>query len=122
MVLRYASAVVTLAGTLALISGLAFWFGSAANLVSMHMLLGFLTVAGLWTIGIAQALSSNGSAGVAILAVVVGALTVYIGINQTTMLPGAYHWVIQISHLILGILNIGVAHMAAARQRRAATH
>jgi hypothetical protein len=122
MVLRYASAVVTIAGTLALISGLAFWFGSAANLVSMHMLLGFLTVAGLWTIGIAQALSSYGSTSVAVLAVVVGALTVYLGMNQTTMLPGAYHWVIQIGHLILGILNIGVAHMTAARQRRAATH
>ena len=121
MVLRYASAVVTLAGTLALASGLAFWLGAAPGLVSMHMLLGFLTVASLWTIGVAQALSSNGSTSVAALAVIVGALTAYIGMNQTTLLPGAYHWVVQIGHLILGILNIGVGHMAAARQRRTAT-
>ncbi len=119
MVLRYASAVVTLAGTLALVSGLVLWLGAAPSLVSMHMLLGILTVASLWIIGVAQALSSNGSTSVAALAVIVGALTAYIGMNQTSMLLGAYHWIVQIGHLILGILSIGVGHMAAARQRRA---
>ena len=69
MVIRYASAVITLAGLLALVSGLAFWFGAAPSLVSMHMLLGFLTVAGLWTIGIAQARSTGGSSILAALAV-----------------------------------------------------
>jgi hypothetical protein len=53
MVIRYATAVVTLAGIRARLR-LALWFGAAPGLVSMHMLLGFLTVAGLWTIGIAQ--------------------------------------------------------------------
>jgi hypothetical protein len=120
MVIRYASAVITLAGLLALASGLAFWFGAAPGLVSMHMLLGFLTVAGLWTIGIAQARSTGGSSILAALAVIVGALTIYIGMNQAAMFPGAHHWLVQISHLILGILCIGLGHMAAARHRRAA--
>jgi len=121
MVSRYASAVVTLSGILALLSGLVIWFGIAPSMVSMHMLLGFLTVAGLWTIGIAQARLAGGSLILAALAVIVGALTIYIGMNQTVILPGQYHWLIQAGHVILGILCIGVAHMAAARQRRAGT-
>jgi hypothetical protein len=119
VVIRYASAVVTLAGILALISGLVIWYGAAPSLVSMHMLLGFLTVAGLWTIGIVQFKSAGGSSILAALALILGALTIYIGMNQTGIIPGAHHWLIQIGHVILGILSIGLAHMAAARQRRA---
>jgi hypothetical protein len=118
MVIRYASAVVTIAGILALASGLAFWSGRAPTLLSMHMLLGVLTVTGLWTIGIAQALSAGGSWGLAALAFVVGALTIYIGMNQAAMFLGEHRWLIQLSHLLLGLLSIGIGHMAAARQRR----
>jgi hypothetical protein len=118
MVIRYASAVVTIAGILALASGLVFWSGRAPSLLSMHMLLGFLTVTGLWTIGVAQALSAGGSWGLAALAFVVGALTIYIGMNQAAMFLGEHHWLIQLSHLILGMLSIGIGHMAAARRRR----
>jgi hypothetical protein len=120
MVIRYAFAVITLAGLLALASGLAFWFGAALSLMSMHMLLGLLTVAGLWTTGLAQARSPGGSSILAAVAIILGALTIYIGMNQTAMLPGEYHWLVQIGHLILGILCIGMGHMAAARQRRGA--
>ena len=44
MVIRYASAVLTLAGLLALVSGLLFWTGNALNLVSAHMLPSLLSV------------------------------------------------------------------------------
>ena len=85
----------------------------------MHMLLGVLTVAALWTIGSAQAIA-GGSWILAAVAFIVGALTIFIGMNQASMFLGEHHWLIQVSHLILGILSIGVGHMAAARQRRAA--
>jgi|SRR5215208_699175 len=117
MVIRYGSAIVTIAGVLAFLSGIAFWFGVAPGLVSMHMLLGLLTVAGLWAVAVAQALS-GGSILLAAIAVGVGALTIYVGINQTAMLSGEHHWLIQLGHVILGVLSIGVCHMAAARQRR----
>jgi len=54
---------------------------------------------------------------VAAVAFIVGALTIYIGMNQAAMLLGEHHWLIQLSHLVLGILSIGIGHMAAARQR-----
>ena len=61
MVIRIAAAVLTLAGSLALISGLLFWTGTALNLMTLHMLLGFLAVGALWVIGLAQAFADGGS-------------------------------------------------------------
>lgn len=118
MINRYATALVTLAGTLALILGMLFWLGAAPSLLSMHMLLGFLTVGGLWTVAIGQALSDGGSWLLALIAVLVGALTIYIGVNQAALLTGDLHWLIQVLHLLLGILTIGMVHIFAARQRR----
>ena len=119
MVIRIASAVLTLAGLVALISGLLFWTGTALNLMALHMLLGFLAVGALWVIGIAQAFAPRGSWIVASCAVIVGAAMVAIGMMQSSLLVGRFHWVIQVIHLLLGLLTIGIGHMAAARYRKA---
>ena len=121
MVIRYASAVLTLAALLALILGIFFWFGAALNFVSMHMLLGFLAVASLWVIGIGQVLSPSGSWLIALSALAVGALTVVLGLYQSSLMIGASHWVVQVIHLLLGLLTIGLGHMGAARHRKGTT-
>jgi len=118
MVPRIASVVLTLAGVLALISGLFFWTGAALNLVSMHMLLGFLAVAALWVVGIGQAFSKIGSWIVAACSLVLGALTIVIGLYQISLMVGPWHWIIEVIHLALGILTIGLGHMAASRYRK----
>ncbi|MDH3442603.1 MAG: hypothetical protein OEN50_01655 [Deltaproteobacteria bacterium] len=118
MVIRISSAALTLAGLLALISGLLFWTGAALNLISMHMMLGLLAVAALWIIGIAQAISQGGSWIIAAAALIVGAMMIALGLNQASLMVGEYHWVIQITHLMLGVLTIGVGHIGAARYRR----
>jgi hypothetical protein len=110
--------VLSLAGLLALILGLLFWTGSALNLVSLHMLLGFLAVGALWIVGVAQALTRFGSWIIAIVAIVVGALMVVLGLIQSSLMVGEFHWVIRIVHLLLGLLTIGMGHMAAARSRK----
>ena len=119
MVIRIASAVLTLAGLLALISGLLFWTGTALNLMSLHMLLGFLAVGALWVIGFAQAFAPRGSWIIAACALIVGAAMISVGMMQSSLLIGRFHWVIQVIHLVLGILTIGIGHMAAARYRKA---
>lgn len=118
MVIRIASVVLSLAGILALILGLFFWFDTGLNLVSMHMLLGLLAVGALWVIGIAQALSKGGSWMLAAVALIVGAITAGLGMIQSSLLVGDLHWVIQIIHLALGISTIGLGHMGAARYRK----
>lgn len=118
MVIRIALIVLNLAGFLALITGLLFWTGTALNLVSLHMLLGFLTVGALWTIGIGQALDKGGSWIIAVLALALGAVAGYFGMIQSSLSAGEIHWVIEVSHLSLGLLTIGLGHMAAARHRK----
>lgn len=118
MVVRIASIILTLAGLLALILGLAFWHGAALNMLALHMLLGFLTVACLWVIAIAQAVAKSGSWTMATVAIVLGGITAYLGMIQATLMVGPNHWIIQVVHLILGLLTIGLGHMLAARYRR----
>jgi hypothetical protein len=113
MVIRIASVVLSFAGLLALILGLLFWANSALNLIQMHMLLGFLAVGALWVIGIGQALSRSGSWLLAACALVVGAAMIIIGLNQSTLMLGPFHWVVQILHLVLGLLVIGMGHIGA---------
>lgn len=119
MVVRIASAVLSLAGLFALLSGLLFWTGVALNLVSLHMLLGFLAVGALWTIGIAQATVKGGSWIIAAAALVLGVLTLMLGLYQSSLLIGSWHWITEFAHLLLGILTIGLGHMGAARYRKA---
>lgn len=120
MVIRIASAVLTLAGLLALISGVLFWTGTALNLLALHMLLGFLAVGALWVIALAQAFAQRGSWIIAACALIVGAVMIGVGMMQSSLLIGRFHWVIQVIHLALGILTIAIGHMAAARYRKAA--
>ena len=118
MVIRYASAVLTLSGGLALVLGLLVWSGPALNLVSMHMLLGFLAVGSLWVIGVGQFLSHSGSWAIALSALLVGAFTGVLGLYQSSLMIGEAHWMIQVIHLLLGVLTIGLGHMGAARYRK----
>ena len=119
MVIRIASAVLTMAGLLALISGILFWTGTAVNLIALHMLLGFLAVGALWVIGLTQAFAQHGSWIIAACALIVGAAMIVLGMMQSSLLPGEYHWIIQAIHLALGLLTIGIGHMAAARYWKA---
>ncbi|MEX0803549.1 MAG: hypothetical protein WD688_09570 [Candidatus Binatia bacterium] len=118
MIIRIASAALTLAGLLALISGLLFWTGRTLDLISMHMLLGFLAVGALWVIAIGQALSKRGSWILAAGALIVGAAAIVVGMRQATLMVGEFHWVIEVLHLVLGVLTIGIGHMGAGRYRK----
>lgn len=118
MTIRIASAVLSLAGLIALVSGLLFWTGKALNLITMHMLMGFLAVGALWVISIAQAFAPGGSWILAATALVIGAATALLGTIQSSLMVGGFHWVIELIHLLLGILTIGIGHIAAARYRR----
>jgi hypothetical protein len=118
MIIRIASIILSLAGLLALVLGLILWTGMAVNVVSLHMLLGLLTVVALWVVGVAQALAPGGSWGLAAGAIVLGALTAWLGMVQASLLVSENHWIIQVIHLLLGTATIGLGHMAAARQRK----
>lgn len=118
MVIRIASIVLRLCGALAVILGILFWSGNSPNMVPIHMLLGLLVVLSLWTVGVGQAFSSGGSWPLAGGALLLGALVLVVGVTQSSLLVGPLHWVIQVVHLLLGVLAIGVGQHAAARWRK----
>jgi hypothetical protein len=118
MLIRIASIVLRVCGTLAVLLGLLFWTGNALNLIGLHMLLGVLVVLSLWIIGVGQALAPGGSWPLAAIALVLGLLVVVVGIRQSSLLVGPFHWVIQVIHLLLGMLAVGVGQAAAARYRK----
>ncbi len=119
MAIRIASFVLRIAGLLALVLGILFWSGNATQLVPIHMLLGFLVVLALLVIGIGQALTSAGSWMVAALAILVAILLPIIGLTQNSLMLNPSHWVIQVTHLLVAVIAIGLGEMGAARYRRA---
>jgi hypothetical protein len=119
-VFRIASIALRLCGALALILGLVFWSGNALGLIPIHMLLGILVVLSLWVTGIGQALSSGGIWPIAAAAVLLGLLLLVVGMTQSSLMPGSFHWVIQVIHLLLGVLAVGLGQISAARARNGA--
>jgi hypothetical protein len=118
MVFRIASIVLRLCGALAVILGILFWSGNSLNLIPIHMLLGLLVVLSLWIVGIGQAFSRGGSWPLAIGALLLGLLVIVVGMRQSSLLVGPFHWVIQVVHLLLGILAVGIGQIATARWRK----
>jgi hypothetical protein len=117
MLFRIASIILRLCGALAVILGILFWSGNALNLIPIHMLLGLLVVLSLWIVGITQAFSSAGSWPLAFGALLLGLLVLVVGMTQSSLLVGPFHWVIQVVHLLLGILAVAIGQIAAARWR-----
>lgn len=97
-----------LLGAVQILVGLAIWFGWAPNAVVLHTALGSLFVLVLWIIaGIALFVLSK--RGVALFTLLWGALVLWFGMAQTTLLPGAGHWAIRLTHLLVGLAAIGLA-------------
>ena len=91
----------------ALVLGLAFWLGYARALTLLHMGLGIGLVVCVWATSWV-AWSSNTRRGLAALGVVCGVITWAVGITQSVVLPGPFHWVVQVVHLALGIITTAV--------------
>lgn len=113
-----ASWVLRLGVLLALILGIFFWTGNADALIPVHMLIGIIVVLSLWVIGLAQGFYKGGSFSIAVVTFVVGLTLAIVGLFQQQWLPGSTHWVIQVIHLLLGIMAIGLGEMIAAGTKR----
>lgn len=106
-------------GVMLIVLGLLFWLGTARSLIPIHMLLGITLVLGLWALAglTARAGVSPGLAGVA---AVWGLLVLLLGLDQTSLLPGPMHWLVQVAHLLVGLGAIGLAEVLGGQARRSA--
>jgi hypothetical protein len=97
-----------------LVLGVLFWTGNALDLVPLHQTIGFVLVFGLWALAILAARAGVPPALVA-LAAVWGLVVPVLGLNQTRLLTGSAHWLIEVLHLLVGVAAVGMAEGLAAR-------
>jgi len=97
-----------------LVLGVLFWTGNALDLVPLHQTIGFLLVFGLWTLA-ALAARAGVRPPLVALAAVWGLVVPVLGLNQTRLLVGSAHWLIEVLHLLVGLGAIGLAESLAAR-------
>ena len=113
-----ARALIGLFGIALLVLGILFWTGHALSLVSVHaMVLGPLFVISLWLIAVLGFLTP-GSRAFALLVLVWSLIVPAVGVTQLSLLPGSNHWVIQVVHLLVGLIAMALGHSLARRLGR----
>lgn len=103
-------------GLVQITTGLLFWTGNAYSLIPVHMLSGLILVLSLWTIAIV-ALLMGVNRGLAAVALGWGLIVPILGVTQSGLLPGPYHWVIQLIHLLVGVVAMGMGVRLGGRIR-----
>jgi hypothetical protein len=103
-----------LSGTLALLLGIALWFRFGGIPIHAHMGVGMLLVLALWFLAL---LAFPAAKGRAMLTLVWGLVLPGFGILQLTLLPGGYHWLVQVVHLLLGLGALALAERLGAAVR-----
>jgi hypothetical protein len=111
---------VRLTGLIALALGIVIWVGGPGAIYPLHMLVGVILVSALVVLA---ALGLRAGIGPALPAVALAwaILTVFFGLNQATIMPGVGHLVVQVAHLVVGVVAMGLGEAIAARIGRVAT-
>ncbi len=105
---------VSLLGLALVVLGVLFWTGRALGLLPVHMLLGALFVVCLWVL-VGLALSARAGATFTLGVFVWSLIVLWLGMMQLRLLPGSRHWIVQVVHLLVGVIAIGFGHALAGR-------
>ena len=115
-----ASWTVRIGGLVAIVLGLFIWImpsGSADGIRPLHILVGILIVLGLWTLA-ALSLRAGGAPALPVIAIAWGVLLPIFGLTQANLLVGSGHVIVQVGHLLVGLISIGLGEALAARALR----
>lgn len=106
-----------LAGALTLALGAAHAFG-LGPVLQLHMICGTVFVLALWALVFT---GFRAAPKLAVLAFNWGVVVVAFGIFQLRLVPGEYHWTMQLLHLLIGLSAMAQAErLAGAAKRREA--
>ena len=101
-------------GLAMLVLGVVVWTGDAAALIAVHMLLGIVLVLALWAVAV-LALQAGTRPALPAIAIAWGLLMAAFGLVQAQILPGdGLHIVIQVAHLAVGLIAIGLGEALGA--------
>ena len=108
-----------LGALLQVVVGIGMWTGHLYSLVGVHQIIGVLFVLALWSIAVI-ALVQRRSVGLATFAIAWGVLVAGLGFSQQAILPGDFHWIIRVLHLVIGLASMPIAERLAPGHVRAA--
>jgi hypothetical protein len=111
---------VRITGLALILMGLLMWAGVAPGLRSLHMLIGIVLVAALMTAA-GLALRAGVKPVLPVIAIAWALLTVALGLVQAQLMVGDGHVVIEVAHLLVGIVAIGLGEALVAAAGRRAT-
>jgi hypothetical protein len=96
--------------------GALFWTGNALSLIPIHMLIGLVVVLLLWIVS-AVAAFARVHPGLVVLGIVWGFVVPALGVMQGALLQGDLHWLVQVLHLAVGLVALGLIERLAVRVR-----
>ena len=99
--IKVALAVLLGCGGVLLVLGLIIWAGGW-ELIGIHELLGYALILSLWTICVIAA-RAGVSPGTVAFAAAWGVLVLALGLTQEELLPGSWHWTIQVLHVVISM-------------------
>jgi hypothetical protein len=109
---RAARIVFRVTGVIELLLGIVLWTGHGLSLVPVHMVIGIAFVLALWALA-ALGARAGAPAGLVALAWVWGFVVPVLGMTQMRLLPGDWHWVIRLVHLLVGIAAMAIGDRVA---------
>lgn len=111
--------VVRLTGMTLVVLGLAIWTHRVPAVVPVHMAIGLGFVIALW---ILAGIGARAGVRVALITTTIawGFLVLGFGIGQRHLLLGPMHWLVEVTHLLIGIVAMALARRLGAQIRRRA--
>lgn len=106
--------IIRFTGLVQIVLGLLFWTGNARGLIPVHMLLGLGLVLALWALA-GLAARAGIDPGIVLVAVLWGLLVPALGLTQTSLLPGDFHWLVQLLHLLVGLAALWLGEGLATK-------
>jgi hypothetical protein len=104
---RVLNIMIRVCGGAGLALGLAFWLGYAGSLTLLHIRFGIAVVLSLWALA-AITFWKTTRHSLALFATAWGLATLVFGMMQIQLVPGPFHWIIEVAHLAVGVVAIAL--------------
>lgn len=102
-----------------LVLGILLWTGNFDGLTIFHIAVGVILVIDMW-VAVVLGLRRGAPVPLAILAIVWSIGMPIFGLTQTRIAPGSAHLVIQVLHLVVGMIAVGLVEGLARSPERLA--
>ncbi len=111
--------VIRIAGLAMIGLGLVIWTRLATAVVPLHMLVGVVLVVALWAAAV-LGVRAGAKPVLGAIAIAWGLLTIAFGMTQEQILPGSTHLIVEVAHLAVGLVAMGLGEALVGAGRRGA--